>query len=68
MKLKLLFRTLPGKFPGTSAHILYRMCGNPAEDSLCFLRIRPECRQITIPMGADLIGQLYLVCCFNGTD
>ena len=68
MKLKLLFRTLPGKFPGAAAHILYRVCGNPAEDALCFLRISPECRQITIPKGADLIGQLYLVCRFKSMD
>ena len=68
MKLKLLFRTLPGKFPGTSAHILYRMCGNPAEDALCFLRISPESRQITIPTGADLIGKLYFVCRFKSMD
>ena len=68
MKLKLLFRTLPGKFPGAAAHILYSVCGNPAEDALCFLRISPESRKITIPTGADLIGQFYLVCRFKSMD
>ena len=65
MKLKLLFRTLPGKFPGTSAHILYPMCGNPAEDALCFLRIRPKCSQVSIQAWANHIGQLHLVCCLK---
>lgn len=68
MKLKLLFRTLPGKFPGAAAHILYRMCGNPADDSLSFLRISPKCSQVSIPAWANHIGQLHLVCylkCMN---
>ena len=65
MKLKLLFRTLPGKFPGAAAHILYRVRCRPAKNCFRFLRIRPKSGKVSIPAWANHIGQLHLVCCLK---
>ena len=61
MKLKLLFRTLPGKFPGAAAHILYTVRCCPAKNCFRFLHIRPKCSQVSINKNQNQRATIFSI-------